>query len=121
VSFDSSISSVETFAKRFPLNPLILFTFVTIEAKRFSELRVRLNRPRMLFDDCLMFKSFLTVEQEQTLRKLFLKFSERNAYKSGFSDELEYPRQPTKTKMTISTFVLQCSGGVVMRKICMTQ
>lgn len=43
---------------------------------------------------------------------------DRKAYKIGFSEELLYPRHPTKIKTVISSLVLQISGGELISANC---
>lgn len=121
VSFVSSINAVDTFAKSTPIDFSTRLSFVTIEAYRFSELRLRLNLlKRLLSVWSLKLMSLLAVHVHAFI-KLFLKLSERKAYNRGLMEEFEYARHPTSTNTTISNFVLQCSAGVLMRKICMIQ
>merc|ERR1712223_155167 len=60
--------------------------------------------------------------QVQAFMKLFLKLSERNAYSTGFTAELEYDKQPankvtTMTKLSSLGIFSSSSSGLVDRKI----
>ena len=57
--------------------------------------------------------------QVQAFMKLFLKLSDRNAYSTGFTAELEYDKQPANkvTTMTKLSLLGIFSSGLVDRKI----
>jgi hypothetical protein len=44
----------------------------------------------------------------------------RKAYSTGFMAEFEYPKHPTSTKIVISSFDWQTSGGELIRAIWLT-
>ena len=56
-----------------------------------------------------------------TFMKLFLKLSDRKAYRTGLMAEFEYPRQLDSRKMTTTTGDWLALGGVKMSDTCATQ
>lgn len=103
--FSGFTRTVDMFVISFP-RLSIRFILVIIDAKRFSDCE-RLFLPKRLFSVCMKLKSLLIMLHEQAFKKLFLKFSDRKAYKIGFNVDAVYDNNEKSTKTTISSLVLQ--------------